>query len=410
MRLNIAFVGCSACLLIVLTTPGAHARRAAGDVRPAPELESLTKALSGTWGITIDTEPNERLPKGGKGRGQEIWRPGPGGLSFIEDYQSSGDGEISGIGVFWWDREKARFQVTWCDSTNSSGCSAMKKGAAWKGDDLILEHEWEGAGRHFTMREVFSGIHPNSFTQTLYQGESGKELRRVVTIHANRSTATLASAGGAVAENDVDAAVQAAKTIAIPAIRAHMRFLSDSLLEGRETGSPGHEIAVLYVAAQLESMGVHPAGENGTYFQRVPLRKAINVGSKSSLVLFDRAKEVLLKDEVDYVFGADLEHTESRVEAPVVFLGFGVTAPEFNYDDYAGVDVRGKIVALLANAPARFPSNARAYYADGGLKVKNAVAHGAVGMLGLVLPEDERISPWQWAVPQIQAGQPRVAG
>jgi hypothetical protein len=151
-------------------------------------------------------------------------------------------------------------------------------------------------------------------------------------------------------------------------------------------------------------MGVQPAGENGTYFQNIPLRKAINGGSKSSFSLVNEATVIRLKDSVDYLFFADLEHTEIDVDAPVVFVGFGVTAPELDYDDYAGVDVRGKVVALLKNAPARFSSTLRAYYADGYLKVKNAVAHGAVGGLLLALPEDEKISPWEWSVPQIQAG------
>jgi len=102
-------------------------------------------------------------------------------------------------------------------------------------------------------------------------------------------------------------------------------------------------------------------------------------------------------------FLADLEHTETDVDAAVVFVGFGVTAPEQNYDDYAGVNVRGKIVAVPGNAPARFSSTQRAYYTDGIVKAKDAVAHGAVGMLGL-LPEDENISPWEWSIPQIQAG------
>jgi len=206
------------------------------------------------------------------------------------------------------------------------------------------------------------------------------------------------------AHTDQVAALAAAKTMTVSALRSHMRFLSDGLLEGRDTGSRGYEIAALYVASQLESMGVQPAGENGTYFQNVPLRKAINDGSKSSFSLVNGANVIRLKDSVDYLFQADLEHTETDVDASVVFVGFGVTAPELNYDDYASVDVRGKVVAVLGNAPARFSSTLRAYYADGIVKAKNAVAHGAVGVLVLLLPEDEKIYPWEWSIPQIQAG------
>jgi hypothetical protein len=98
-----------------------------------------------------------------------------------------------------------------------------------------------------------------------------------------------------------------------------------------------------------------------------------------------------------------LAHTESGVETPLVFVAFGVTAPELNYDDYAGVDVRGKVVVLFGNAPARFSSTQRAYYADGVTKTKNAVKHGAVSYLALALPEDEKNFPWDWEVPQILA-------
>jgi len=204
--------------------------------------------------------------------------------------------------------------------------------------------------------------------------------------------------------SDRTAAVAAMKTITVGAVRAHMRFLSDGLLEGRDTGSRGYNVAALYVAAQMEAMSLQPAGERGTYFQRVPLRKAIDDGAKSSLVLIGAGKESLLREAEDYVFGGDLAHTESSVEAPIVFVGYGVTASELNYDDYAGVDVHGKIIALLTNAPARFSSTERAYYADRVTKERNAVAHGAVGVLMVLSPEDQEDNPWQWIVPQIQAG------
>jgi len=154
----------------------------------------------------------------------------------------------------------------------------------------------------------------------------------------------------------------------------------------------------------MEALELQPAGEQGTYFQKVPIRKAINDGSKSSLVLVSQGKQLWLKNAEDYVLVGDLAHTESSVEAPIVFVGYGVTAPELNYDDYAGADVRGKIVAMLTNAPAHFSSTERAYYADRVTKEKNAVVHGAIGVLLILSPEDQQDSPWEWVVPQVQAG------
>jgi Peptidase family M28 len=87
-----------------------------------------------------------------------------------------------------------------------------------------------------------------------------------------------------------------------------------------------------------------------------------------------------------------------------VFVGFGVTAKENDYDDYAGADAKGKIVVVIDGAPAKFPSTVRAYYSDNVVKQRNAVAHGAVGFMDLMLPEDQKRNPWEWIVPQVQMG------
>jgi len=188
------------------------------------------------------------------------------------------------------------------------------------------------------------------------------------------------------------------------AIRAHMRFLSDSLLQGRAPGTPGYEVAARYVAAQLEAAGLHPAGVNGTWYQTVPLRKSVLDDGKSSLVLIAKGGEQTLVSLKDYVIYGDLNRTDTSVEAPVVFVGFGVTAKERDYDDYAGADVKGKIVVLMDGAPAKFPSTVRAYYSDIIVKGRNAVAHGAVGFMDLMTPEDQKRYAWDWIVPQIQMG------
>lgn len=188
------------------------------------------------------------------------------------------------------------------------------------------------------------------------------------------------------------------------AIRAHMRFLSDSLLQGRDPGTLGYRTAALYVATQLEALGLHPAGVNGTWYQTVPLRKSVADDPRSSLVLVTKSGEQTLVSLKDYVLSGDLSRTDSSVEAPVVFVGFGVTAKERDYDDYAGADVKGKIAVAIGGAPAKFPSTARAYYASPIVKKTNAVAHGAVGFLDLMLPEDQKRYAWDRLVPQIQMG------
>jgi hypothetical protein len=196
-------------------------------------------------------------------------------------------------------------------------------------------------------------------------------------------------------------------------IRAHIRFLADSLLQGRAPGTPGYDIAARYVATELEGMGLHP-GVSGSWLQPVPLQKALTDAAASSLVLTVNGKEQKLVDAKDYVLSTwfaspapknGTSDAESDVSAPVVFVGFGVTAPDQHYDDYAGVDVRGKIVASIFGAPSTFPSTERAYYSDGTIKSKNAVAHGAIGQLSISLPEDWKRYPWDWIVPQVQMGE-----
>jgi|SRR5579859_2087086 len=211
--------------------------------------------------------------------------------------------------------------------------------------------------------------------------------------------------------SDRAAADLAAKTIRPEQIRAHMRFLSDNLLQGRAPGTPGYDVAARYVASELEGMGLHPGG-SGNWFQPVPLAKAMTDEAASSLVLTVNGKEQKLTDAKDYMLSTwftspakDGTKAESDVSAPVVFVGFGVTAPDQHYDDYAGIDVHGKIVARIYGAPSSFPSTERAYYSDGVIKSKNAVAHGAIGILDIMMPEDWKRYPWEWLVPQIQMGE-----
>ena len=208
---------------------------------------------------------------------------------------------------------------------------------------------------------------------------------------------------------DRTAITTAMNTIRPDAIRAHMRFLSDSTLDGRAPDSRGYQIAARYVAAQLEAMGVRPAGLGGTWFQQVPLRKAVLDTSKSSMVLLadgtaSRPAEQAFVDGRDYVLTGDVNHSEYTLEAPVVFVGFGVTAPEEKYDDYAGLDVHGKIVVTFYGAPSTFESTVRAFYSDDVEKTKNALAHGAIATISTMLPEDWKRWPWEWDVPQYRMG------
>jgi hypothetical protein len=160
-----------------------------------------------------------------------------------------------------------------------------------------------------------------------------------------------------------------------------MEFLADDLLEGRGTGTRGFQLAANYVRAQFEGMGLKPAGVSGSYFQNIHFRKSELLREQCSLTIKRNGAEQTLAMDKDYVMVGDPLRTDANVEAPAVFAGYGVTAPRFNYDDYAGVDVRGKIVVALYGAPPSFPSAPGAHYSDSMVKLGNAAAHGAIGVL-----------------------------
>ena len=177
-------------------------------------------------------------------------------------------------------------------------------------------------------------------------------------------------------------------------VKAHMAFLASDLLEGRETGARGADIAAEYIASQYRQLGLTPAGEGGTYFQRVPLL-AYRASGTGALILHPRdgASIPLIFGE-DYLPGHNPVAGEVRVSGALVFVGYGVVAPERGRDDYKGLEVRGKIVVALSGAPAGIQSEERAYYASGRTKRLEAARHGAVGYLQLSLPEQERRRPF----------------
>jgi hypothetical protein len=200
----------------------------------------------------------------------------------------------------------------------------------------------------------------------------------------------------AVLSAQVDQPPESALAVIRPeALRAHMLFLADDLLEGRAPGTRGYDLAARYVAARFEALGLEPAGSDGSYYQPVPLRRVRLIPEASGLELLrGNERRALVPFEEFLMFGHPA-HLQSDVEAPLVFVGYGVTAPEMDYDDYRETDVRGKIVVLLPGAPPRFPSAERAHFSSLELKRANAAGHGAVGILAAWTEHYERVLPWQ---------------
>lgn len=174
------------------------------------------------------------------------------------------------------------------------------------------------------------------------------------------------------------------------ALKAHIEFLADDLLKGRDTGSEGYEIAARYMASQFKQFGVKPIGDEDSYLQQVKFRQA-HLDQNSPEFKIEGGEE--LKYPKDFIMSASAGEAESFVSGETVFVGYGIVAPTQNHDDYAGLDVSGKIVVMLPGKPERFPSEEGAHLASSREKAKYADERGAIGTIVLTTPkEEERFS------------------
>ena len=170
-------------------------------------------------------------------------------------------------------------------------------------------------------------------------------------------------------------------------IRAHVRFLSDDLLEGRGPGLRGSEIAAKYLATQFALYGLKPGGDDGTYLQQIDFVGMKVVPASTSFALEPAkggAMELTYGD--DYTVSNQMLTKDGEVDAPIVFVGYGVTAPEFGWNDYAGVDVKGKVILCIVGDPPSkdpkfFGGDALTYYGRWTYKFEQAARMGAVGAL-----------------------------
>jgi Zn-dependent M28 family amino/carboxypeptidase len=188
------------------------------------------------------------------------------------------------------------------------------------------------------------------------------------------------------------AASAAAASIDAEKIRAHVRFLSLDLLEGRGPGKRGAELAAEYIATQFALAGVEPAGDNGTYFQRVPLYAVHTVEDKTKFSFAPTSGA-----PVDLAYGTEIVSKDQAgqptadIDAPIVFVGYGIHAPEYHWDDYAGadgkeIDLKGKVALVIVNEPPSndpnfFKGKALTYYGRWTYKYEEAARRGAVGVL-----------------------------
>ncbi|HKR62866.1 MAG TPA: M28 family peptidase [Thermoanaerobaculia bacterium] len=185
------------------------------------------------------------------------------------------------------------------------------------------------------------------------------------------------------------------------AIRAHLKYLSSDLLEGRGPGTRGDALAQNYIAAQLEAMGLAPAGDNGTYFQKVSLI-GMTMDPARSTLRFGNMPALAARDQ--YVGGNQTQEESVTLDSDVIFVGHGVVAPEYQWDDYKGIDTRGKTLVMLVDDPPAtekepdlFKGRARTYYGRWTYKFETGAAKGAQAV---ILIHTDPAAGYGWQVPR----------
>jgi Zn-dependent M28 family amino/carboxypeptidase len=181
-------------------------------------------------------------------------------------------------------------------------------------------------------------------------------------------------------------------------IRAHVKYLASDELEGRGTGQKGGDLAAEYIAAQFQSYGLKPAGENGTYFQKVPMVGVKTLPATTVTLVPGSGAPLELKMLDDYATTNERQTETATINAPIVFVGYGISAPEYQWDDYKGYDLKGKVALLFVNEPVSddpkfFKGKALTYYGRWTYKFEETARRGAIATL-IIHREDLASYPW----------------
>src|SRR5712671_3647932 len=199
-------------------------------------------------------------------------------------------------------------------------------------------------------------------------------------------TVALVGVSFAAQKNAAESTGDAAAVIDPEKIRAHVKFLASDLLEGRGTGQRGGDIAAEYIATQFELYGLKSGAENGSYFQDVPMVGVKTLPDTSFKLVPANGEPLALKNLDDFVTNNESQTETADFDAPIVFVGYGITAPEYKWDDYKDVDLKGKVALLFVSEPTSddpkfFKGKALTYYGRWTYKFEETARRGAVATL-----------------------------
>jgi Zn-dependent M28 family amino/carboxypeptidase len=179
-------------------------------------------------------------------------------------------------------------------------------------------------------------------------------------------------------------------------IKAHIEFLADDTLQGRDTGSNGYQIAANYVKSYFMQLGLTPQGTNtGSdergFEQEVRFRKSYLIDGSASAIIHGLTGDIELDYITEFLMSGSSLQNETAITAPTVFVGYGVISEEFGYNDYENIDVKGKVVVALSGRPDDLPSEEGAHIGSGAEKSRHAAEHGAIGFITIHTPKREKV-------------------
>jgi len=184
-------------------------------------------------------------------------------------------------------------------------------------------------------------------------------------------------------------------------VRQHMLILASDEMKGREAGTDNYDNAADYVIQNFKNYGLKSMGDDGVYTQSIRfLESRLDVETAKFSVHKDNTKiDLIFRD--DFIRSGGFGGINEEISAPMVFVGYGIVAPEYNHDDFAGVEVTNKILVMLSGAPPGFSTDQRAFYSSGRGKAQVAIARGAVGIITLRTPVDQKRRPWARYLPGV---------
>lgn len=183
-------------------------------------------------------------------------------------------------------------------------------------------------------------------------------------------------------------------------IKAHIAFLADDTLQGRDTGSNGYQIAANYVKSYFTQLGLTPqgtkvAGENTGFEQEVRFRKSFLVEGSANAIIHGVDGDIELEYATGFLMSGSSLRNETAITAETVFVGYGVISEAFGYNDYKNIDVKGKIVVALSGRPDDLPSEEGAHIGSSAEKGRHAAEHGAVGFITIHTPKREKVRSFE---------------